>query len=1148
MKRLFLFASLFMGVMIQGMAQTKVTVNATKLPVRSVLAQIKKSSGYEMIYQDDHLQGLKPVTIKANNEDLSSVLGKIFAGTHVYYTIRGNQVILGRKETATVTTTAGENKNTQQTATKKTVTGVVTDSQGEPLIGATVREKGTNNATITDIDGQFTLSVQKPNAMLEISYMGFKNQTVKAVSGKSMKVLLDEGGEMLEDLVVIGYGSMKKSDLTGSVSQVKLNETTAATVSSVTNALAGKAAGMQVSLQTSQPGAASTIRIRGAASPNCDNSPLIVIDGFPVNPTTDSYTAVGKYDSGSNDNFLGSINPNDVESIEILKDASSTAIYGARAGHGVILITTKKGKAGKATVTYSGSVSTQVMSKKYEMLDARQFMIETERYRKEKWRIDNYVGYYGGEDEDAMMQSTPYIAKYTQDQINNAGETTDWFDAITRNGFQTQHNLNVQGGAENTRYLVSGNYFKQNGVVKNNDLQRFTFRSNISQKFNKYFSGGVNLTFSRIDQNSIPSGSSFNENAGVMVSAAQQSPLSPIYNEDGTYYINPDAAMFPNPVSLLEITNQNRRDRFLGSVYVEYKPIQELVLKMSLGIDRNENKRSVYLPKTTLYGQKVNGQADIAQYDQNDYLAEFTASYVKEFGGIHSINAVAGFSYQEFNKEGLNAGNSDFLSDALLNNALGFGQYSKPWVGSFKNHDEMASVFGRVNYTLMNRYLLTATLRADGSSYFAKGHQWGYFPSVALGWRFSEEAFMKGISSVVSNGKLRLSWGQTGNSSIGYQSISLYQDRDRWGNRFNHAFGGVEHIGFQLTQLGNPNITWETSTEFNVGIDLGLFNNRLNLTVDYFNREISDLLNWRPLQHINEVLSIADNMGKTRSHGLEVTLNTTNIQTKNFSWTSDFTYSFYRDRWEERAEGWSPAAYDRYKGAVRPVYGYYVADGLVQPGEEVPWMPNALPGQIKVKDNNGYIYNEDGTFKTDEHGLPILSGEPDGKINDADRVYIGSRDPGFIVGLNNSLRYKNLDFNIYFYGHFNQWTSGSYYDLWLGSISTIDNGRSAPISASEIWSTDNPNGWRPGYAQMYNTYDAGATTFYLKKCWFVRCRNISIGYTVPVKKGIQRMRIYADVNNPFMFSNYKGLDMETDDSAWAVPNVRSFNFGVELTF
>ena len=291
-------------------------------------------------------------------------------------------------------------------------------------------------------------------------------------------------------------------------------------------------------------------------------------------------------------------------------------------------------------------------------------------------------------------------------------------------------------------------------------------------------------------------------------------------------------------------------------------------------------------------------------------------------------------------------------------------------------------------------------------------------------------------------------------------------------------------------------------------------------------------------------------MGKTRSHGLEITLNTTNIDNRDFSWTSDFTFSFYRDRWEERAEGWSPAAYEQYKGAIRSWQGFYVADGLVQPGEEIPYMPNAIAGQIKVKDINGYSYNADGTFKTDEHGLPILTGEPDGKINDADRVYLGSSDPGFILGFNNSFRYKDFDFNIYFYGHFNQWTTGSYYDMWLGSISSIDNGRNVPVSASEIWSTDNPTGWRPGYAQMYSTYDAGATTLYMKKCWFVRCRNITIGYNVPVKKGLSKLRIYADVTNPFMLTNYKGLDMETDanDSSWAYPNIRSYNFGVEITF
>ena len=1154
MKTKLLALSLLMGAMSLPLAaQVKVSVSASKQPVETVLEQIKQSSGYEIFYNDDHVKNLRPVTIKAKNEDIKKVLDKVFAGTGISYTIRDKQVIITTKDKGKATTKetpAQKKEDAKKPVASRTVTGTVTGTDGEPLIGATVREKGTDNATVTDFNGEFSLKTRTPNATLEFSYVGYKNATIKANSGKTLAIEMQENSEVLDELVVVGYGAVKKSDLTGSVSQIKVNETTAATVSSVTNALAGKAAGLQVSLNTAQPGSASTIRIRGAASPNCDNSPLIVIDGFPVNPTSDSKTAVGRYDSGSNDNFLGSINPNDIESIEVLKDASSTAIYGARAGHGVILITTKKGKAGKATVTYSGNASIQTIAKSYEMLDSRAFMIETERYRKEKWRIDNYVGMFGGEDEDLMMQTSPYVPKYTQEMIDNPGETTDWFGEVTRNGFQTQHNLTVQGGSENTRYLVSGNFFLQNGIVKNNDLERFTFRTNISQKFNEHFSGGVNLTFSRIDQNSIPSGSSFNENAGVIVSTSQQNPLQPVRDENGNYTLNPEASFLPNPVSMLEITNKSRRDRFLGSMYVEYKPIRDLTLKLNLGIDRNNQKRSVYLPKTTLYGQKVNGQADIAQYDQNDYLLEFTASYNKQFADIHSLNAVAGYSFQKFNKEGVSAGNSDFLSDALLYNALSFGQYTKPWVGSSRSDDEMASFFGRVNYTLMGRYLLTATLRADGSSYFAKGHQWGYFPSVALGWRFSEENFMKDLRSWFSNGKLRLSWGQTGNSSIGYQAISLYTDRDHWGNRFNHGFGGTEYIGFQLTQLGNPEITWETTTEYNAGIDLGFFHNRLNLSVDYFSREISNLLNWRPLQHLSEVLSIADNMGKTRSHGLEITLNTTNIDNRDFSWTSDFTFSFYRDRWEERADGWNPAAYEQYKGAIRSWQGFYVADGLVQPGEEIPHMPNAIAGQIKVKDINGYSYNADGTFKTDEHGLPILTGKPDGKINDADRVYLGSRDPGFILGFNNSFRFKDFDFNIYFYGHFNQWTTGSYYDMWLGSISSIDNGRNVPVSASEIWSTDNPTGWRPGYAQMYNTYDSGATTFYMKKCWFVRCRNITIGYNVPVKKGLSKLRVYADVTNPFMLTNYKGLDMETDanDSSWAYPNIRSYNLGVEITF
>ena len=402
MKTKLLALSLLMGAMSLPLAaQVKVSVSASKQPVGTVLEQIKQSSGYEIFYNDDHVKNLKPVTIKANNEDIKKVLDKVFAGTGISYTIRDKQVIITTKDKGKSTTDekpAKKKDEPKKSTSPRTVTGTVTGTDGEPLIGATVREKGTNNATVTDFNGEFSLKTQNPNATLEFSYVGYKNTSIKAGSDKTVSIEMQENSEVLDELVVVGYGAVKKSDLTGSVSQIKVNETTAATVSSVTNALAGKAAGLQVSLNTAQPGSASTIRIRGAASPNCDNSPLIVIDGFPVNPTSDSKTAVGKYYSGSNDNFLGSINPNDIESIEVLKDASSTAIYGARAGHGVILITTKKGKAGKATVTYSGNASVQTIAKSYEMLDSRSFMIETERYRKEKWRIDNYVGMFGGED------------------------------------------------------------------------------------------------------------------------------------------------------------------------------------------------------------------------------------------------------------------------------------------------------------------------------------------------------------------------------------------------------------------------------------------------------------------------------------------------------------------------------------------------------------------------------------------------------------------------------------------------------------------------------------------------------------------------------------------------------------------------------
>lgn len=1129
---LFLACSLSLAHATEAYAQkTTISIEADNQTVENVLKQIKTKTGFDFFFNNKHVDLKRRVSVSANQGDVFEVLKKVFAGTHITYTVLDKKIIL-----------SNDAANTAQQASAIQVRGKVVDASGEPVIGASVVEKGTGNGTVTDINGLFNLTVSSAKAELEISYIGYKTQVVKPQAGKQMAIVLNEDTELLDEVVVVGYGTMKKKDLTGAVASVKMDDAPVGTVSTISHALAGKAAGLQVNTISAQPGSGSNFRIRGAASVNAGNDPLVIIDGFPVSPAADDAVKTGRYDAGSSDNILASINPNDIESIEVLKDASSTAIYGARAGNGVIIITTKKGKTGAPKVTYSGTATVQTLASSYDMLDAHDFMLQSNRYAKEEWMRTNGIGVYGGKSESEA--ASPYQPYYTDSQINAPANNTDWFDEISRTGFQTQHNISVTGGTEATKYLISGNFFKQNGVVKNNDMERYTGRINLEQKVSKYVNMGVNLTLSRNQTDNVPLGAGQNEYASIMVAAAQFNPLLPIKDENGDYTLNSQAAFLPNPVSLLEITDKTKKERLLATAFVEVKPIQDLTLKLNAGIDRNYQKRSVYMPKTTLYGQKKDGQADIAQYDKSDYLLELTANYTKRVND-HNFNALVGYSFQRFTDESLSGGNSQFLIDGFLYNNLGAGAYPKPSVGSSASKDEMASFFGRLNYSYRDRYLLTATLRADGASNFAKNNRWGYFPSVALGWRFTEEEFMKPLASVLSNGKLRASFGQTGNSNIGNRAISYY----RTGN--NNEFGGTEEVGVYLSQMGNPDLKWETTTEWNFGLDLGFFNNRLNVTAEYFNKIVSDLLSNRSLLSFQEVSNIAANIGKTQSQGFELTINTTNFNTKDFSWNTDFTFSFYRDKWHTRDDSWKPAAYSQYNAPIRYMYGY-LSDGLIQAGETVDWMPGALPGQVKIKDIDGYVYNEDGSIKVDKYGIPLKTGKPDGRLNDADKVIYGSSDPGYIMGLNNTLRYKNFDFNIYFYGQFNVLNSGSYKDLWLTGASGMTGivnmyrGYNMPTSAADVWTHDNQSASRPGYFQSRSTWGIG--DYYLQKSWFVRCRNITVGYTIPVKKALSNIRVYADINNPFTITPYDGLDLETDNSVWAYPNVRSFSLGIDITF
>lgn len=600
-KKFYRAMTLGVGLLLAGdlaVNAQKITFNGEQVSLKRAFEQIESVSNYKIAYNTSQLDVNRKVTLNQKNTDVLQVLDQLLAGTGCTYKVNENYIVI----------------TAQQAGSLKKIHGVVKDVNGEPIIGANVVVKGSpSNGTITDFNGNFDLSVTS-NATLQISYIGYNTQELFVGKKTDFNIVLKEDTETLEEVVVVGYGTMKKKDLTGAVASVKMDDAPVGTVSTISHALAGKAAGLQVNTISAQPGSGSTFRIRGAASVNAGNDPLIIIDGFPVSPTDESKIQTGKYDSGSSDNILASINPNDIESIEVLKDASSTAIYGARAGNGVIIITTKKGKTGAPKVTYSGTASVQTMAAKYEMLSAKDFMIQSNRYALEEWRRSNGIGIYGGKSE--AEAASPYTPYYSEAEIANPAYDTDWFKEITRTGFQTQHNLSVNGGTETTKYLISGNFFKQDGVVKNNDMDRYTARVNVEQKVSKYVNLGVNMTLSRNTTNNVPLGAGQNENASIMVAAAQFSPILPVRDENGEYVLNSQAAFLPNPVSLLEITDKTVKERLLGTAYIEIKPIEELTLKGNFGIDRNYQKHSVYMPKTTLYGQKTGGQANIAQYDK----------------------------------------------------------------------------------------------------------------------------------------------------------------------------------------------------------------------------------------------------------------------------------------------------------------------------------------------------------------------------------------------------------------------------------------------------------------------------------------------------------------------------------------------------
>jgi len=1041
---------------------------------------------------------------------------------------------------------------TTEIAAQIMVSGTVTDESNESLIGVSVSIKGTATGVITDANGVYSLNAPG-NATLVLSYIGMAPVEEAVKNRNTIDIVMREDKNVLDEVVVIGYGTVKKRDLTGAVASIKTDNIDLTSSVSIGHALKGAVAGLSVISNSAQPGGGLEILVRGAGSVNASNKPLYVVDGILIDNALELLQIQGlsqqKFDAGTQ-SVLNFINPNDIASVEVLKDASATAIYGARAGHGVVMITTKRGSEGKTTVNYDASYGVQKDVNTYDVYNLQEWMGAKNKASWDFWMFNNGIIPYGTRTLEQAIASpvngVQYRLPYTDSQIDNAGQGTDWVDLISRTGSIQQHNLSVQGGNKQTQFAVAFSYFDQQGIIKNSGIKRYTGRLNLDHAINNLFKVGANLIISRTDNDNIPLGAQPWENSGILRAAVQMGPHIEAIDENGNYPINPELASQPNPYSLLNVTDQSRMDRFIGNAYVSVEPLSGLTIKFNTGADIAYQSRNTYMPKSTLYGGLYRGYATINQSANDKYLVEGTANYLKTFNDIHRINWLAGASSEKVIVSNHSLGNKDFITDAFLwyNIGSGTGANAKE-MGSSGEEKQWRSLFTRLNYTLMDRYLLTATFRADACSNFAPNHKWGYFPSVAVAWNIAEESFMESSRSVLSLAKLRVGYGQTGNSDIGPNAYSAYLAYPAYND-----IDGRQIIGVFQSRLNNPSLGWETTTEFNLGLDIAFLNGRIFGSFDFYNRIISDLLNDKELNTYQAISRVMANMGKTQGRGFEATINTKNFTGKNFEWSTDFTFSTYRDTWLERTPDWKPTVYQNAKDPLRSIYTRF-ASHILQTGETPPAaQPLLLPGQIVIKDVDGYKLDEYGNPLV-ENGRFVRTGEPDGIIDDADMQLLGTTDPGYIAGINNRFRWKNFDFSFSMNGLF---------DRIMEDPTRMTFGVTAePISQygynglrilDKIWMPDNPS---TEYPSSFFTYSRdGYGDWFYQQAWFIRLQNIQLGYTLPktpaLNKAFSSVRIYVDANNLYVFTPYTGLDPETDVYAAAYPNARTFTAGLSIRF
>lgn len=1097
------FRLLFLTVVLSAVCATasaqRVTLDVQNVKLEKVLGQITQQTGLVFNYTRPTINPDKRVSVSVKQAELESVLHRLFDADGIVYEIKDGKVYLADRK-------SGTNPPPALSAARQRYAGRIVDAAGNPVVGASVVIQGSTTGVSSDIDGRFAIEARE-GQVLSVSFVGYTPQNITLGAKTMLSLTLREDTSEMEEVVVIGYGTQRRSLVTSAISKVRMNESNMRQVASPTQLLSGRVAGVTTSTGSGNLGSGERMTIRGSSSLSAGNEPLYVIDGIPITNTNANLV-----DFGEDMSSLATLNISDIESIEVLKDAASAAIYGSRANNGVIVITTKSGKEGKSEVhlNFNTGVTRFANVGKIKMADSGLYIRDFNE------GVDNYNRQYGYKPGDSGFKT------HIQNPFGTLPDT-DWMDLILQTGTFYNGDVSFSGGNVKTKYYVGANYNHQTGVIRTNKMEKMNFKVKISHEFTSWLEVGANVSGNYIKNYQIPGA---NSGTTIIGRSIQQRPFDRPYKPNGDYYVGgTDELVFHNPMQILdEETAYIENMRYLGNFYATFKYKDKFAFKSSVNTDITQIYDYTYYNENHPYGKGVGRIVDYNRTIKN-ILVENFATYNDKFGDF-SLSAMLGHSFQKVTTRSAKLDGSGFPSPSF--DVVGVASSLDAYSGSLSDY-AMESYFGRATFSYKDRYVLTATLRTDGSSKFARDNRWGWFPSVSLGWNISKENFMKDSDTEL---KFRISYGKTGNQ----EGIGSYAYQALMSGGYNYGNGS----GIAVSTFGNRDLTWEKADQFDAGFDITLFKGRVNIMADAYYKKTKDLLYSTPIHSTTGVTSIISNIGSMRNIGAELTINT-HFNFGPLSWLSQFNIATNRNKLTELLGDDKPISIgaNRALQVGKEVGAFYlfVMDGIYQYDGEVPaeqYAQGIRAGDVKWRD-------------VDNNNL----------INDNDRQVIGSSNPYFSGGWNNTFRYKGISLDVFFtymYGN-------DVYAAW--KINTSKLGHKNGVLAEEA-----RNRWTgPGSTNLYPRSVSGDTNNtrnsdrWLEDGSFLRLRSLTLSYTFPEKisrrLAMKSLRVYFQGDNLWLATPYSGWDPEVSNNLdprfmgvdnFSVPQPRMFCFGLNVTF